>query len=192
MRSNRTHSICTSAKKKDVYIRPFTVSRATKIFSCQQPKTYIHVLHVLRQQPTTYIYVLIKWLFIDVWLLDVLSLWLLSYIYKALDIIEIMSNCNINSQGRIYSSILQGFSKTMVAEVYIEIYMLQTKEFAYARQVKTVEDCCWWNSDRTYIYAVGCLDACTVVAHRVQRGRKYTSLACKGLEVKLVRSWKFR
>ena len=51
-------------------------------------------------------------------------LWLLSYIYKVLDIIEIMPNCNTNSQGRIYTSILQGFSKTLVAEVYIEIHML--------------------------------------------------------------------
>ena len=72
--STRTHSFCTSATKEyvlyDVYIRPLTVSRETKIFSCQQPRTYIYVLHVLRQQPTTYMYVLIKGL-IDVWLLDV-------------------------------------------------------------------------------------------------------------------------
>ena len=40
----------------------------------------------------------------------------------------------------IYTSILQGFSKTQVAEVYIEIQMLQTKDFACARQVKTVKD----------------------------------------------------
>ena len=51
-----------------------------------------------------------------------------------------MSNCNTNSQGRIYTSTLQGFSKTLVAEVYIEIHILQTKESACARQVKTVED----------------------------------------------------
>ena len=51
-----------------------------------------------------------------------------------------MSNCNTNSQGRIYTSTLQGFSKTLVAEVYIEIHKLQTKESACARQVKTVED----------------------------------------------------
>ena len=37
-------------------------------------------------------------------------------------------------------SILQGFSKTQVAEVYIEIQMLQKKDFACARQVKTVKD----------------------------------------------------
>ena len=155
---------------KDVYIRPSCTSPAAN-------DVYI------RPHKVTFYRCLVA---------GCISLWLLSYIYKALDIIEIMSNCNIHSQGRIYSSILQGFSKTLVAEVNIEIYMLQTKEFACARQVKTVEDGCWWNSDRTYIYAVGCLDACTVVAHRVQRGRKYTSLACKGLEVKLVRSWKFR
>ena len=57
-----------------------------------------------------------------------------------LGIIEIMSNCNTNSQGRIYSPILQDFSKTLVAEVYTEIHMLQTKEFACIRQVNTVED----------------------------------------------------
>ena len=52
-------------------------------------------------------------------------LWLLNCNYKPLDIIEIMSNCNTNSQGLIYMSILQSFSKTLVAEVYIEIHMLQ-------------------------------------------------------------------
>ena len=56
-----------------------------------------------------------------------------------LGIIEIMSNCNTNSQEHIYSPILQDFSKTLVAEVYIEIHILQTKEFACIRQVKTVE-----------------------------------------------------
>ena len=78
---------------------------------CVQPK-YFHasnqghilwyyVLHLLRQQPTMYIYVLIKWLFIDVLVVGYTFLWLLSYIYKALDMIEIMSNCNTNCQGRI-------------------------------------------------------------------------------------------
>ena len=40
----------------------------------------------------------------------------------------------------IYASTLQCFSKTLVAEVYIEIHILQTKELAWARQVKTVKD----------------------------------------------------
>ena len=66
-----------------------------------------------------YIYVLIKYLFIDIWLLDVF-IWLLSYIYKTFDIIEIMSNCNTINQGRINGSI-QGLSKTLVAKVYINI-----------------------------------------------------------------------
>ena len=43
-------------------------------------------------------------------------------------------------------------------------------------------DSCWRNSDRTYIYVVGCLNACTVVVRKVQRGRRYTSLARKGLK----------
>ena len=32
-----------------------------------------------------------------------------------LDIIEIMSNCKTNTQGHIYTSILQGFSKSLVS-----------------------------------------------------------------------------
>ena len=66
--------------------------------------------------------------------------WLLSYIYKPLIIIEIVSNCNNNSQVGSYTSILQGFSKTLVAEVYIEIHIQQTKEFGCMRQVNTVEE----------------------------------------------------
>ena len=45
-------------------------------------------------------------------------------------------------------SILQGFSKTLVAEVCIEIHMLQTKEFACTRQVKTVEDIALQNKQK--------------------------------------------
>ena len=56
-----------------------------------------------------------------------------------------MSNCNTNNQGCIYTSILQGFSKTLVAELYIEIHMLQSKEFACMRQTKTVEDIAFKN-----------------------------------------------
>ena len=62
-----------------------------------------------------------------------------------------MSICNTNSQGRIYTSILQGFPKSLVAEVYIEIHMLQTKEFACARQVKTVEDIALQNKQKVKI-----------------------------------------
>ena len=93
---------------KDVYIRP----------SCTSPAA-IDVY--IRPHKVTFLVV------------GYIFLWLLSYIYKVLDIIEIMSNGNTNSQGRMYTSILQGFSKTLVAEVYIEIHMLQTKEFACAR-----------------------------------------------------------
>ena len=52
---------------------------------------------------------------------------------------EIMSNCNTYNQGRIYTSILQAFSNTLVAEVYIKIHMLQRKKFACVRQTKTVD-----------------------------------------------------
>ena len=106
-------TICTSATK-DIYTRHLTVSRATKIFLCQQPTTNRYVLHVLCLQPTTYIYVLIKYL--DRCLVvRFIFLCLLSYIYKPLDIIEIMFNCNTNNQGRIYISISQGFSKILVS-----------------------------------------------------------------------------
>ena len=59
-----------------------------------------------------------------------------------------MSNCNTKSQGRIYTSILQGFPKNLVAVVYIEIHMLQTKEFACAKQVKTVQDTALQNKQK--------------------------------------------
>ena len=36
---------------------------------------------------------------------------------------------------------------------------------------------------RGNIYLASCLDACTVVVHRVQRGCMYTSLASKGLNI---------
>ena len=51
-------------------------------------------------------------------------------------------------------SILQGFSKTLVAEVYIEIHMLQTKEFACARQVKTVKDIALQNKQKGRIVTI--------------------------------------
>ena len=54
--------------------------------------------------------------------------------------LSIMSNCTTSNQGHIHMSILQGFSKTLVAEVHIDIHMLRRKEFACVRQVKTVED----------------------------------------------------
>ena len=100
MRFSRTHSVCTSATK-DVYILPLTVSRETKIFSCQLPRTYIRpsctspaVNDVyIRPHKVTYFRCLV---------VGCIFLWLLSYIYKVLDIIEIISNCNTNSQGRIY------------------------------------------------------------------------------------------
>ena len=103
---------------KDVYVRPScTTAAANDVYICLQKITFYRCLFVA-----------------------CIFLWVLSYTYKPLDIIEIMSNCNTNSQGRIYMSILQGFSKTLIAEVYIEIHMLQTKDFACARKVKTVED----------------------------------------------------
>ena len=47
--------------------------------------------------------------------------------------------------------------------------------------LRNSSDSCWWNRGRTYIHVVGFLNACTVVAYRVQRGRIYKSLTCKGL-----------
>lgn len=60
--------------------------------------------------------------------------------------------------------------KLMILDVYICPWLLRDNS-----------DSCWWNSDRMYIYVVGCLDACTVVAPWVQQGRIYMPLACKGL-----------
>ena len=100
---------------RDVYIRP----------SCTSPAA--NDVYIRPNKVTFYRYLVVGCVF----------LWLLSYIYKPLDIIEIMSNCNTNSQRRMYTSILQGFSKTLVAEVYIEIPMLQTKSL-YARGKSTL------------------------------------------------------
>ena len=100
MCSTCTHSICTSATK-DVYIHPLAVLHATKIFSCQQPRMYIYVLHVFRQQPTMYAHPY-KETFNRCLVAGCIFLWLLSYIYKVLEITEIMSHCITNSQGCIY------------------------------------------------------------------------------------------
>ena len=59
-----------------------------------------------------------------------------------------MSNCTTSNQEHTYMSILQGFSKTLVAEVHIDIHMLQRKEFACVRQVKTVEDIALQNKQK--------------------------------------------
>ena len=142
----------------DGYIHPWCALPAPTLSALHQPKTYIYVLlhfacdqntfmpatrdvyirpsgtspaandvYIRPNKVTFYRYLVVGCVF----------LWLLSYIYKPLDIIEIMSNCNTNSQRRMYTSILQGFSKTLVAEVYIEIHMLQTKSL-HARGKSTL------------------------------------------------------
>ena len=50
MHSTLTHCICT-AGTKDVYVRPLTVSRATKLFSYQQLRTYKYVFLLFRVRP---------------------------------------------------------------------------------------------------------------------------------------------
>ena len=111
-----TNNICYSATK-DVYIRP----------SCTLPAAndvYIrpHKINIYR-----------------FWLLDVYFFGCSVWTFGHLDL-SIMFNCTKNNQGCIYMSILQGFSKTLVPEVYIVIHMLQRKDFVCARQVKNVED----------------------------------------------------
>ena len=117
---------------KDVYISP----------SCTSPAA--NEVYIRPHKVTSYRYLVVGCIF----------LWLLSYIWKLLDIIEIMSNCNTNSQGRTYLSTLQGFSKPLVAEIYIEIDMLQAKEFVCARQVNTVEDIALQNKQKGRIVTV--------------------------------------
>ena len=124
MRSAPTHSICTSATK-DVYTSSYCFAcdqnifiPATKDYICPScTSAAANDVHMRPHKVTFYRCLVVGFIF----------LWPLDYICKPLDIIEIMSNCNTNSQGRIYTSILQGFSKTLVAEVYIEIHMLQQK-----------------------------------------------------------------
>ena len=89
---------------EDVYIRPSCTSPANDVYISPQKAIFYRCLDI------GYIF-----------------LWLLSYIYKPLDIIEIMANLNTNNRRLIYTYILQDFSKTLVAEVYIEINMLQKK-----------------------------------------------------------------
>ena len=96
---------------KDVYIRP----------SCTSPAA--NDVYIRPHKVTFYRCLVVGCIFF----------WLLNYIYKPLGIIEIMSNCDANSQGRIYTSILQGFSKTLVAVVYIDNIHLLQKMSLYAR-----------------------------------------------------------
>ena len=103
------------------HIRPFTVLHATKIFSCrQQGLTYTFFINFANGQRRIHTSSYSQVTFYRCLVIGCTFLWLLNYIYKSLDTIEIMPNCNTNSQGRIYTSILQGFSKALVAEVYIE------------------------------------------------------------------------
>ena len=68
---------------------------------------------------------------------------------------------------------------------YVMVFQFSTKISAVDLRLSLKNRCSYFrvlmNSDRAYIYVVGCLDACTVVACRAQRGRTYTSLARKGL-----------
>ena len=65
--------------------------------------------------------------------------------------------------------------KLKILDVYMRPWLLRDNS-----------DGCWWNSDRTYIYVLGCLDACKVVARSVQQGHIYiyTNLARNGLKLK--------
>ena len=93
---------------KDVYIRPSCTSPAANDVYIRSHKVIFYRCLVV----------------------GCVFLWLLSYINKPLVIIEIMSNCNTNSQEGIYAAALQGFSKTLVAGVYIKIHILPKKELA--------------------------------------------------------------
>ena len=125
----RTHS----------HLRPLTVSCASKIFFISATKE-VYILPSCTSLAVNNAYIRPhKVTFYRCLVVGYIFLWLLSYIYKPLDIMEIMSNCNTYNQGRIYTSILQAFSNTLVAEVYIKIHMLQRKKFACVRQTKTVD-----------------------------------------------------
>ena len=63
--------------------------------------------------------------------------------------------------------------KLTILDIYIHPWLLRDNS-----------DDCRWNSDRTYIDAVGYLNACRVVARKVQLERVYTSLPHKGLKRK--------
>ena len=60
--------------------------------------------------------------------------------------------------------------KLTILDIYIHPWLLWDNS-----------DDCYWNSDRMYIYIVGCLNAYTVLACKLQWGCIYTSLARKGL-----------
>ena len=83
----------------------------------------------------------------------------------------------------IYGYFRITFSKTpLVADIFLRGYW-SWRFWTYIHVLVCSESTptSWWNSNGTYIYVVGCLKLCTVVALRVQRGRIYTSLARKGL-----------
>ena len=63
------------------------------------------------------------------------------------------------------------FLKLMILDIYIHPWLLRDNSQAPDETV------------RGNIYVPGCLDACTVAVHRVQRGCICTSLARKGLNI---------
>ena len=65
-----------------------------------------------------------------------------------------------------------------ILAVYIHPWLLTSNSDGYCL-----------NGDRTYIYTVGCLNGCTLAGRRVQRGRIYTSLARKGLDLQNIFRW---
>ena len=126
MRSPLTQSICTSTTKY-VYIRPYCFTCDQNTFMPATKDVYRRPSYTLPGANDVYIRPH-KVTFYRCLVVRCIFHWQLSYISTPLVIIEIMSNCNTNKQGRIYTSVLQGFSKTLVVDIYIEIHMLQRRE----------------------------------------------------------------
>ena len=93
---------------KDVFIRPPCTSAAAN-------DVYIRP-HIV----TFYRYLVVGCIF----------LWLLSYIYKPFNIIEIMSNCNTNSQEHIYiRPYYNGFQRPWLLNIHWDSYSTNKKSF---------------------------------------------------------------
>ena len=96
----RTPSICTSANQRRIYTSSYCFTSDQNIFMPATKDVYIHLSCTSPAASNVYIHPY-KVSFYSSLVVGCIFLWLLSYIYKPLDI-EITSNCNTNSQTYIY------------------------------------------------------------------------------------------
>ena len=103
------HSWCTlpaptlsALQQPKTYINIYKYLWATQIFPCQQPRTYIYIHPSCTLPPANNTYICPhKVTFHRCFVVGCIFLWQLSYIYKPLNIIEMMSNYVTNNKVRL-------------------------------------------------------------------------------------------